>query len=174
MTSGGLEATVATLLCIRQGLKSERGRGKPRAPPNAFYPRRAVNVWFPRRAAHKRALILLFAAKKLSFYRANCQIKVLKTIQKFSDYMFFRMDCQFREKKTWLVQCITYFNISTCMHLADAFIHSDLHCFQAIHFYQYVFADMNPQHFAPLTQCSTTEPQEQVILIHLQRNIWTT
>ncbi len=173
MTSGGLEATVATLLFIRQGLKSERGRGKPRAPPNAFYPRWAVNVWFPRRAAHKRALILLFAAKKLSFYRANCQIKVLKTIQKFSGYMY-RMDCQFREKKTWLVHCITYFNISTFMHLADAFIQSDLLYIQAIYFYQYVFSGMNPQPFAPLTQCSTTEPQEQVILIHLQNIIWTT
>ncbi len=46
------------------------------------------------------------------------------------------------------------------MHLADAFIQSDLQCIQTIH----VFVSMcvpwesNPQPFALLTQCSTTEP----------------
>ncbi len=48
----------------------------------------------------------------------------------------------------------------TFMHLADAFIQSDLQCIQTIH----VFVSMcvpwesNPQPFALLTQCSTTEP----------------
>ncbi len=41
------------------------------------------------------------------------------------------------------------------MHLADAFIQSD---FQAIHFCQYVCS----RPFPLLTQCSTTEPQEQI------------
>ncbi len=53
------------------------------------------------------------------------------------------------------------FNI-TFMHLADAFIQSDLQ----LH-YLYIFISIcvpwesNPQPFALLTQCSTTEPQEQ-------------
>ncbi len=43
----------------------------------------------------------------------------------------------------------------TCLHLADAFIQSDS---QSIDLYcQYV---LNPQPFALLTQCFTTEPQE--------------
>ncbi len=51
---------------------------------------------------------------------------------------------------------------TTCMHLADAFIQSDLQCIQAIHLYcQYVcFLGVEPTTFALLTQCSTTEPQE--------------
>ncbi len=48
------------------------------------------------------------------------------------------------------------------MHLADAFIQSDLQCIQAIHFLSVcvVPKKLNPQHFVLLTQCSTTEPQE--------------
>ncbi len=60
------------------------------------------------------------------------------------------------------------------MHLADAFIQSDLQCIQVIHFfYQYMWfvVDTFPQYivgiepttFALLTQCSTTEPQEHNI-----------
>ncbi len=44
----------------------------------------------------------------------------------------------------------------TFMHLADAFIQSDLQCIQVMH----VPWELNPQPFALLTQCSTTEPQE--------------
>ncbi len=53
------------------------------------------------------------------------------------------------------------------MHLADAFIQSDLQCIQAIHFFisMCVPWELNPQPFALLTQCSTTEPQE-----HVKRN----
>ncbi len=40
------------------------------------------------------------------------------------------------------------------MHLADAFIQSDLHLYC-----QYMFWESNPQPFA---QCSTTEPQDTV------------
>ncbi len=48
------------------------------------------------------------------------------------------------------------------MHLADAFIQSDLQCIQAIHFFisTCVPWEMNPQSIVLLTQCSTTEPQE--------------
>ncbi len=48
------------------------------------------------------------------------------------------------------------------MHLADAFIQSDLQCIQVIHLYcQYVcFLGIEPTTFVLLTQCSTTEPQE--------------
>ncbi len=51
------------------------------------------------------------------------------------------------------------------MHLADAFIQSDLHCVQAIHIFvsMCVPREWNPQYFALLTQCSTTEPQGQLV-----------
>ncbi len=51
------------------------------------------------------------------------------------------------------------------MHLADAFVQSDLQCIQAIHLYcQYVCSlGIEPTTFALLTQCSTTEPQEHVV-----------
>ncbi len=51
------------------------------------------------------------------------------------------------------------------IHLSDAFIQSDLQCIRAIIFFcQYVCFpwELNPQPFALLTQCSTTEPQEQI------------
>ncbi len=53
------------------------------------------------------------------------------------------------------------------MHLADAFIQSDLQCIQAIHvFCQYMCSlGIEPTTFALLTQCSTTEPQEHYLLI---------
>ncbi len=51
--------------------------------------------------------------------------------------------------------------IFTFMHLADAFIQSDLQRIQALHFLS--VRELNPQHFALLTQCSTTEPQEHNI-----------
>ncbi len=48
------------------------------------------------------------------------------------------------------------------MHLADAFIQSYIQCIQAINFFISLCVpwELNPQHFALLTQCSTTEPQE--------------
>ncbi len=50
------------------------------------------------------------------------------------------------------------------MHLADAFIQSDLQCIQDIHFCQYVCSlGIEPTTFALLTQCSTTEPQEHFV-----------
>ncbi len=53
-------------------------------------------------------------------------------------------------------------HIFTFMHLADAFIQSDLQCIQAIHFFcKYVCSlGIEPTIFALLTQCSATEPQE--------------
>ncbi len=44
----------------------------------------------------------------------------------------------------------------TFIHLADAFIQSDLQYIQVMH----VPWEFNPQPFVLLTQCSTTEPQE--------------
>ncbi len=46
------------------------------------------------------------------------------------------------------------------MHLADAFIQSNLQCIQVYIFSMCVPWELNPQTFALLTQCSTTEPQE--------------
>ncbi len=52
------------------------------------------------------------------------------------------------------------------MHLADAFIQSDLQCIihgYTLFFYQYVCSlGIEPTTFALLTQCSTTEPQEHI------------
>ncbi len=52
------------------------------------------------------------------------------------------------------------------MHLADAFIQSDLQYIQAIHFFVSMCVpwELNPQPFALLTQCSTTEPQEHCMI----------
>ncbi len=62
---------------------------------------------------------------------------------------------------------LTFTFTFTFMHLADAFIQSDLQCI--IHgytfFYQYVCSlGIEPTTFALLTQCSTTEPQEHDLL----------
>ncbi len=56
----------------------------------------------------------------------------------------------------------------TFMHLADAFIQSDLQCIQVIHFFQYVCSlGIEPTtFFALLMQCSTTEPQEHIGSAH--------
>ncbi len=50
------------------------------------------------------------------------------------------------------------------MHLADTFIQSNLQCSQAIIFFvsMRVPWELNPQPFALLTQCSTTETQEHI------------
>ncbi len=59
----------------------------------------------------------------------------------------------------------------TFMHLADAFIQSDLQCIQAIHFffYQHVCSlGIEPTTFALLTQCSTTEHRNTYTLIEYQ------
>ncbi len=55
----------------------------------------------------------------------------------------------------------------TFMHLADAFIQSDLHCIQTIHFLPVCVFPGNLTHdpFALLTQCTTTEPEEQGLFI---------
>ncbi len=51
----------------------------------------------------------------------------------------------------------------TFMHLADAFIQSDLQLHSGYTFLISICVpwESNPQPFALLTQCSTTEPQEQ-------------
>jgi len=56
----------------------------------------------------------------------------------------------------------------TLMHLADTFIQSDLQCIQAI---QFILPNMfpwesNPQPFALLIRCSTTELQEHHPLLN--------
>ncbi len=67
------------------------------------------------------------------------------------ELMFYEC-CVFPQLSTW--------NTFVFMHLADAFIQSDLQCIQVIIFFMCVPWELNPQTFALLTQCSTTEPQE--------------
>ncbi len=54
----------------------------------------------------------------------------------------------------------------TLMHLADAFIQSDLQCILAIFFFVSMCVpwELNPQPFVLLMQCSTTEPQEHYLV----------
>ncbi len=58
--------------------------------------------------------------------------------------------------------------VFTFLYLADAFIQSDLQGIQTIHFFESVCdvcsLGIEPTTFALLTQCSTTEPQEHIIL----------
>ncbi len=67
-----------------------------------------------------------------------------------------------------------YFVTFTFMHLADAFIQSDFQCIQATHIYFFISMcvpwELNPQPFALLTQCSTTEPQEHTSLNTIRRH----
>ncbi len=62
----------------------------------------------------------------------------------------------------------------TFMHLADAFIQSDLQGIQVIHLLYVCSLGIEPMTFELLTQCSTTEPREHKILIlHLKLSIIT-
>ncbi len=58
-----------------------------------------------------------------------------------------------------------FYSTFTFMHLADAFIQSELH--SGYTFSQYVSMcvpwELNPQYFALLTHCSTAEPQEHTV-----------
>ncbi len=69
------------------------------------------------------------------------------------ELMFYEC-CVFSQLSTW--------NTFVVMHLADAFIKSDLQCIQVIIYFVSMCVpwELNPQTFALLTQCSTTEPQE--------------
>ncbi len=95
---------------------------------------------------------------------------VLKRLNISSHYLHVSKECYFIHICIIsIIFCIKRF-ISftftfTFMHLADAFIQSDLQCI--IHgytfFYQYVCSlGIEPTTFALLTQCSTTEPQEHL------------
>ncbi len=61
--------------------------------------------------------------------------------------------------------CDLFILFNFYLHLSDAFIQSDLQCIQTIHVFvsMCVSWESNPQPFALLTQCSTTEPQEHNI-----------
>ncbi len=53
------------------------------------------------------------------------------------------------------------------MHLADAFIQSDLQYIQVIHFFVSMCSlGIEPTTLALLTQCSTTEPQEHFLTVN--------
>ncbi len=65
------------------------------------------------------------------------------------------------------------------MHLADTFSQNDLQCIQATHVIIFFVSmcvpwEFNPQPFALLMQCSTTEPQERFVIagINMQFLLW--
>ncbi len=63
---------------------------------------------------------------------------------------------------------LTAVSIFTFMHLADAFIQSDLHSGYTFFFISMCVPwELNPQPFALRTQCSTTEPQEHYIYLSI-------
>ncbi len=61
------------------------------------------------------------------------------------------------------------------MHLVDALIQSDLHYIQAIIIIIFISLcvpwELNPQPFALLMQCSTTEPQEHIVTYKYTRDV---
>ncbi len=85
------------------------------------------------------------------------------------------MYCFFKLRQFLNVLFMFYFNVFIFMHLADAFIQSDLQLHSGCTFLISICVpwESNPQPFALVTQCSTTEPQEQeihFILIYLGKN----
>ncbi len=63
---------------------------------------------------------------------------------------------------TIIVRLTKWTPAGTFLHLADAFIQSDLQCIRAINVFFIITCvpwELNPQPFALLTQCSTIEPQ---------------
>ncbi len=85
----------------------------------------------------------------------------------FHYFMLFSTQLLFLSQKL-LFLCLSHLfsiYIYIFMHLADAFIQSDLQCIQAIHLScQYACSlGIEPTTFALLTQCSTTEPQEHYL-----------
>ncbi len=83
----------------------------------------------------------------------------------FMDFFFFfflaSQDVNWWTGVVWITFTFTF------MHLADAFIQSDLQCIQAIQFFSSMCVpwELNPWPFALLTQCSTTEPQDYLWII---------
>ncbi len=75
----------------------------------------------------------------------------------------------YKRKLLTLTQTGIYHTLITFTHLADAFIQSDLQCIQAYLYCQYMCSlGIEPTTFALLTQCSTTEPQEHIIMLYIQ------
>ncbi len=62
-------------------------------------------------------------------------------------------------------------NTFTFMHLADAFIQSDLQCIQAIHFFNQYVCSLGIEPTTFCSQCSSTEPQEHNSLPVFIQNI---
>ncbi len=83
------------------------------------------------------------ASQSVSVYSKCCSVQTLSLT----------VDCS-----TFNQVCKYYYTTFTFMHLADAFIQSDLQCIQVIHIFFCVSTcvpwESNPQPFALLTQCS--------------------
>ncbi len=113
-------------------------------------------------------IILIFILKIVIFVNIKCKnlTDKLKCMCEFV-FRYFTINRE-NENKLYCQVCLHIRGICysdrnmnagytfTFMHLADAFIQSDLQYIQVMH----VPWELNPQPFVLLTQCSTTEPQE--------------
>ncbi len=105
--------------------------------------------------------IFMFSKRKKQFWNSNEHIL---------SYIFFGVyEVRWRHKTVWVWHIakllpLLHFTF-TFMHLADAFIQSDLQLHSG---YTFLIStcvpwESNPQPFALLTQCSTTEPHRNTI-----------
>ncbi len=113
-------------------------------------------------------IILIFILKIVIFVNIKCKnlTDKLKCMCEFV-FRYFTINRE-NENKLYCQVCLHIRGIRysdrnmnagytfTFMHLADAFIQSDLQYIQVMH----VPWELNPQPFVLLTQCCTTEPQE--------------
>ncbi len=88
--------------------------------------------------------------------------KLVTNLNQSETLLFIIYSIRVREFLLFVSKMDIIIEIYPNLHLADAFIQSNLQCIQAIHFFisKCVPWELNQQPFALLTQCSTTEPQE--------------
>ncbi len=120
---------------------------------------------------------VIFFCDLLFFYKKKIILHIVKNILwKFNILIRSRqahLDAAYtqcyKRKLLTLTQTGIYHTLITFTHLADAFIQSDLQCIQAYLYCQYMCSlGIEPTTFALLTQCSTTEPQEHIIMLYIQ------
>ncbi len=108
---------------------------------------------------HTHHIIFLFHLKAAvtNVWYISIQVYIF-TVERFA-YLLFQMMVNLHINKSCM--------IFTFMHLADAFIQSDLQLHSGYTFFVSICVpwESNPQPFVLLTQCSTTEPHRNTYLI---------
>ncbi len=108
----------------------------------------------------------------VNWFRKDCYLRC-PTVQKFGVFERSLLCSPYATSIWWKYSTFTF------MHLADAFIQSDLQLYSGYTFFVSICVpwDSNPQPFALLTQCSTTESHRTQILwnfisIYIYTNIY--